>query len=184
MPTNRTRITRSRVTEAPTETVYFLLTGELAPDAIDRFLNNRRNEHKSLWEKAKDTILENFIQQHPCCRPWGWWCFDAPRWNDSDTDCYWHGTLPEPRQRIGGSGRSLNETGSVPSFSFGLPSSWPTAVYADAGLAAVNDVPDPLDPPTFESQASYLQRHGLLTDAEKRWLKNHPEALQPEAIRI
>ncbi|MHC1743778.1 MAG: hypothetical protein AB9873_12200 [Syntrophobacteraceae bacterium] len=38
------------------------------------------------------------------------------------------------------------------------------------------------DPPTFESQAAYLRRLGLLTPVELRWLAKHPEALQPEPV--
>lgn len=32
----------------------------------------------------------------------------------------------------------------------------------------------------FESEASYLKRHGYLTPGEERWLDKHPEALDPE----
>ncbi len=39
---------------------------------------------------------------------------------------------------------------------------------------------DPDDPPIFENQAAYLDRHGLLTPAEKGSLA--PEAFEPEAV--
>lgn len=169
MPTNRTRITRSRVTEAPTETVYFLIHGELAPDATDRFLNNRIDEHKVLWKNARDTVLEKFVAEHPCRRPWAWWRFDSP----------------EPRRRIGGTGKSTHESMNfAPGFSFGLPTSWTKLIDVELKLAKKNDLIDPDDPPTFESQASYLQRHNLLAPEEIKWLDKHPEALQPETIRI
>lgn len=169
MPTNRQRIKRSRVSEPVSETVYFLLTGELSPDATDRFLNNRRDEHQTLWENAKGTVLERFIKQHPGCRPWAWWRFDSP----------------EPRQRVGGTGSPSYECmGFAPAFSFGLPTSWPSVVNVELELCKKSDVPDPDDPPVYESQAAYLQRHGLLTSAEIKWLTKHPAALQPEPIRI
>ena len=38
---------------------------------------------------------------------------------------------------------------------------------------------DPENPPTYESEAAYLQRHGFLTDAEIKWLDKHPKALKP-----
>jgi hypothetical protein len=31
-----------------------------------------------------------------------------------------------------------------------------------------------------ESQAAYLSRHDLLTEAEKTWLAEHPEALEAD----
>ena len=44
--------------------------------------------------------------------------------------------------------------------------------------------PDPDDPPVFESEAAYLQRHDLLTESEKEYLKSHPELLEPEVIDL
>jgi hypothetical protein len=41
---------------------------------------------------------------------------------------------------------------------------------------------DESDPPLYESEAVYLRRHGLLTATEKRWLQDHPEALEPVTI--
>jgi hypothetical protein len=42
------------------------------------------------------------------------------------------------------------------------------------------DAPEPRLP--GESEASYLQRHGLLTASEKRHLQGHPELLEPEVL--
>jgi hypothetical protein len=47
----------------------------------------------------------------------------------------------------------------VPSFTKGIPSSWQSV--------------DENDPPIFESEASYLDRHGLLTATEKKFLEKH-----------
>lgn len=72
-----------------------------------------------------------------------------------------------PRLRTGGSGRRERNA----PFEFGVPSDvwW-------------KDV-DPDNPPVYESQATYLQRHGFLTEAEKKWLAQHPEALEPEDVK-
>jgi hypothetical protein len=40
------------------------------------------------------------------------------------------------------------------------------------------------NPPVFESQAAFLQRNGLLTKAEKEFLKKHPALLEPETIEF
>ncbi|MFZ5448161.1 MAG: hypothetical protein ACOZFS_05940 [Thermodesulfobacteriota bacterium] len=42
---------------------------------------------------------------------------------------------------------------------------------------------DPGDPPLYESQAAYLQRLGLLTPLEKKWLAGHREALEPVTLK-
>lgn len=165
--------------------VFYLINGKMPEDepGVNPFLENQPARIKAAWQQIGDTVTRDFIKQHPCTRPWGWWHFDAPRWDDSFGDCWYHGALPEPRLRIGGSGRpSFESMGDVPSFSFGLPDSWPKQIDVECGLAKKRDVPDPDDPPIFESQASFLRRHDLLTSAEKGWLKKHPEALTPEQI--
>ena len=39
-------------------------------------------------------------------------------------------------------------------------------------------------PPVYESEAAYLDRQGLLTPAEKKYLKEHPESLEPEKVEF
>ena len=51
---------------------------------------------------------------------------------------------------------------------------WPS--LAGRGAAAI----DPRDPPVFEAQASYLQRHGLLLPGEARRLNSAD--FQPEPV--
>ena len=58
------------------------------------------------------------------------------------------------RQASGGTGTPAHEVQAVvPSFEYGLPAVW-------VGL-------DEDDPPVFESEATYLKRHGLLLAGEK-----------------
>jgi len=126
---------------------------------------------KELWEKHRGDFLPEFIEKHPAKRPIPWWLFDAPRWNDPYKGIYFHGTLPEPRQRIGGTGTPNYEVLSyVPHFAKGIPTGWDEKSI------------DPDNPPIFESEASYLLRHDLLSLAEKRYLDLHPELLKPEKI--
>lgn len=177
MPTNRTSVKRSRVSEPISGIVYYLYHGELAEDETDRFLNHRQDAIKAAWETEKDKLLQDYIAEHPSKRPWGWWQWSAPRWDDPYTDCWYHNTLQEPRQRIGGTGSPSYECmGNAPEFSFGLPVQWPKDIDVELGLAKESDLIDPANPPTFESQAAYLQRHGLLTSDETKWLAKHPAA--------
>ncbi len=39
-------------------------------------------------------------------------------------------------------------------------------------------------PPSFESQAVYLERHKLLSESEQIYLKQHPELLKPEKVEF
>ena len=80
---------------------------------------------------------------------------------------WWNEETPEPRRRIGGSG---DPKGHV-RLEFGVtaPNTWWARV-------------SPGDPPAYESQAAFLERHNFLTAAEKKWLAQHPEALEHEKI--
>lgn len=188
--------------------IYFLVHGEMPAETdginkIDAFvLEYERERREQIWKEVKDKILKDFVKNHPCQRPWAWWEFDAPRWNQK-FDAWFDGTLPEPRQRLGGIGDpDFEHLAYVPRFSFGLPLSfvdqWDVDYYNGRALD-VHGEPigseykegdfegkaiDPEDPPIFECQAAYLQRHDLLTLAEKRLLQKHPELLDPERIEF
>jgi hypothetical protein len=127
-----------------------------------------------LWEVARDAVVAEWIRRHPGTRPQAWWTFDAPRWADPFDDTWFHGTLPEPRKRTGGTGDPAYECMAyVPGFRHGVPSSWLTERQAgmmEAPYNRVHDRPavpvDPDDPPTFETEREYLARHGLLWAVE------------------
>jgi hypothetical protein len=103
------------------------------------------------WSEIRDALLPDWIKNHPCTRPFAWWTDDAP----------------EPRRRVGGTGRRLRNA----ILEWGIPhDEW------------FKDV-DPDNPPIYESQAAYLQRLGLLTEGEIKWLADHHELLEPEAIK-
>jgi hypothetical protein len=107
----------------------------------------------SAWEAIRDELLAEWIGESPGTRPWGWWEHDAPR---HDTGTYFE-PLPVPRRRLGGKGQTTPEKypAMVPYFDKGIPSSWAEI--------------DPDDPPVFESEASFLKRHGLfIANEEKR----------------
>ncbi len=154
-----------------------------------------------IWETNKAEFLPAFIKDHPGIRPIPWWLYDAPRWADQGSGAWYEGTLPEPRQRFGGIGTPSYEVLSiVPSFYKGIPTSWVSKFdeeYYNGRRKDIhgNIIPtsckdgdfrgvaiDESDPPVFESSASYLLRHNLLTDSEKKILEKTPEAFKPESI--
>jgi len=110
------------------------------------------------WALHKDFILASWIKKTPCTRPWAWWEVDAP----------------EQCQKISGTGTRLHERMKI--------------YYRDMknryGVEVERDVFDPNDPPIYESQAAFLERHGLLTAAERAYLKKHPELMTPETETI
>ena len=102
------------------------------------------------WSEVEAELLPGWIREYPCSRPWGWWQ-----------------SAPEPRRRVGGTGRRERQT----IFEFGIP--YPNAWFRDA---------DPDNPPLYESQGAYLLRLDLLSEAEKGHLAKNPGLLEPEAI--
>jgi len=135
-----------------------------------------RDELLKLWREVEADVLGYWIPLHPGTRPRLWWQYSAPRipagsW-DVVADTYMDGALPEPRLQISGAPSAPSDTGLnvCPWFECGLPRLWQQGF--DAG-----------DPPTFESQATYLKRHGLLTREEQRQLSEQdfkPEVMTSE----
>ena len=177
-------------------------------EAFDASFPGHRAEYPNLrpeWDRVRDRLLTEWIGAHPGTRPWGWWLFDAPRWQPPYpqrlVSLAWHcQLLAEPRRRIGGIGTPAFEVlGYWPEYRLGIPVDWvddfavqyhngravdvvttgshlPARVhgvrigtaYHDGDFAGL--APRAADPPTVESQATYLDRHGLLPQAERRVL--------------
>ncbi|MGE4194623.1 MAG: hypothetical protein AB7E51_14640 [Pseudodesulfovibrio sp.] len=78
---------------------------------------------------------------------------------------WWRFEAPEPRRRLGGEGDP-----AYMGVTFGVPDGWCEGDF------------DPSDPPVYESQAAYLDRHGLLTEAERRALEKCSGAFEPEVL--
>jgi hypothetical protein len=145
-------------------------------------------EFAELWAEHRDDIIEEHIAQWPGTRPYRWWDYDAPRIAvGTYPDCYYDGMRPEPRKRLGGIGTPCHEClAHVPHFSYGLPTAWVSQRdverYTDTGRygtfkgVAIN----PDDPPTYESQAAYLERHSLLLPGERKRLKK--QDFEPEVV--
>ncbi len=143
-----------------------------------------QSDPKQLWRKYRDEFLPRFIWKNPGRRPLPWWQYDAPRWCDPYPSCWFHGTLEEPRRRLGGIGTpSFEVLNYVPSFYKGIPTSWITEDdVRRCGPDFAGKAIDPEDPPIYESQTAYLQRHGLLSPVEIRYIEKHQELFEPERV--
>ncbi|MRR56372.1 MAG: hypothetical protein EG822_18045 [Deltaproteobacteria bacterium] len=156
-------------------------------------------EEIELLNHHRDTLLADWIKENPCSRPWFWWEYDAPK--EPVSNRFREISFHARRERIGGTGSPSWEHLNIgPCFSIGLPCSWVSSfdeAYYNGRAVDIhgNIIPtnykeghfkgkaiDPNDPPTFESEAAYLSRHGLLTKEEKAYLKKFPKLLEPEAV--
>jgi hypothetical protein len=79
---------------------------------------------------------------------------------------WWEYSAPEPRRRVGGVGTAR-------------PLAW---LPLDRGLPVHWTEKDPHDPPSFEAEAAYLKRLGLLLPGEARRLT--AEDFEPEAVGV
>lgn len=176
MPTKRTRATRKQKGVSQAALAYLLDDSAATISGVDGFtLWCYRNgmpgfdgepTPDELWRDHGPEFLPEYIKNHPCRRPRAWWHWSAPRQADQGSGWFWEGTLPEPRKKLKGKGE-LHQ-GYVPYFEYGIAEHWDRESL------------DSNDPLFFESQASYLLRHGLLSEEEKKYLAKHPELLEPE----
>jgi hypothetical protein len=127
-----------------------------------------------LWDNHSERIVAEHVEHWPGTRPRRWWQRDAAE---------------QFRIRLGGTGTPEYEVMNIkPAYSFGIPICWVsqwavdyyTGVAIDIHGRLVNEKAigsgfkgvaiDPDDPPRYESQATFLDRHGLFLAAERRRL--------------
>ena len=138
---------------------------ELEPEQLDYFLTGtdfcffwEPPERKRDWKAVRGDLLRDFARDNPGRRPFFWWLVDAPG----------------PRKRVGGRGSIVPAYDFPENLHYGIFRR--SAFVCDRLLAAVAPVGagltpyDPADPPTFESEASYLKRHKLFANGEERRL--------------
>jgi hypothetical protein len=131
------------------------------------------DELATLWATHSERILAEHVADYPGTRPERWWKFESP----------------EPRRRLDGIGTPASEVLAYkPRYSFGLPVDWVDkwmVKYYGGTAVDIHGTPigslvptnfkgvaiDANDPPRFESQASYLKRHGLFLAGEERRLR-------------
>jgi hypothetical protein len=179
MPTNIRRVTRAPDLDLSPALRAFLESGERTAGDRETFaLAGSPDRLAKLWHKLRREIMSAWMREHPACRPWCWWTCDAPQ--EPVETC--PGFTAAQRRRLGGTGTPQHDIIALaPHFDRSVPTSWFDAAGAETfGGVAV----DAEDPPQFESEAAYLQRHGLLTAPELKWLATHPEARAPEVVRL
>jgi hypothetical protein len=176
MPLRRTTAKRNKSQLSP-EVKQYLIDG-IIPDSIEDewlffSLSTDMEALRDVWEEVKDEVLKEWIGDYPGTRPWCWWRFEAK----------------EQRARVGGRGDALQDKLNYkPQFSFGVPVGWVNDwqvsyyngrsknIYGEAiGTKYkegdfVADAYSEDDPPQYESEASYLRRHRLLTESETKIL--------------
>jgi hypothetical protein len=161
MPRKR-RVNKAK--EQLTDAQWDYLCDKPMPANFETFvleIDFHRNTHQ-LWDLHRDAILTEHIKENPGTRPALWWRYDAPRLPiGTFPGHYRDGQLPEPRLLVGGSGTHVAATSAA--YAYGLPTAW-------------IDI-DEDDPPTFENQAAYLKRHGLLLAGEERRADFEPDAV-------
>jgi len=121
-----------------------LLTGRCffklaAPGFYDQDGNLDMSAAEEAWRQCGTKLLEEYTYEHPGCRPWAWWLFDAPE---------------QKRRKLNGpdGGCWAEQPGRERHWSFGAPH----AFGGDDFRTAI----------AYESQPAYLARHGLLSDEE------------------
>jgi hypothetical protein len=135
---------------------------------------------KQLWLEHGEAATAEYARLHPGTRPSLWWRFSPPG----------------PRLRVGGVGDPFPPW--KPHLAFGIPTAWVTdevVDYYNGQAVDVRGVPigtefqpgdfphvavDWSQPPQYEAQATYLERHRLLLPHERRRLG--AAAFEPEVV--
>jgi hypothetical protein len=105
------------------------------------------------WRQVADKIVVSHVEAFPGTRPFGWWQWDAP----------------ERRRRLGGIGDAAHDVLAVArAYAFGVPAAFLSSRLAAQMSERFRGVPlDPADPPRYEAQATFLDRHGLFVEGER-----------------
>ena len=132
------------------------------PSGLDAFLIIRQpTELRRLWDDVGAELLRTWVRSHPGTRPWAWWRLEAPAAppDQIPAELSSAGPFIAARRQLDGRGGP----GATP------------AAWSDRGIPPIDG------PATFESEATYLDHHELLTAAERRALPD--EAFNPETVR-
>jgi hypothetical protein len=141
---------------------------------------------EGLWPIHGREIVEGWAVEHPGTRPSCWWLWSAPRLpgviDHNGKNGYERATVP--RLRLGGIGDPGLSAGCHLGFPNGWITPWEVAYYNGRTVNVKGEpigtnyrdghftrrAPDPRDPPRYESQAAYLDRHELLLPGERERL--------------
>jgi hypothetical protein len=120
-----------------------------------------------LWKMHGPTFLAEHIKAYPGTRPAAWWRFESL---DNDE--------PLVRLKVGGVGTPWGNH----QMAYGLPLVWVTEENKTWWGGAPGPAIDPANPPLYESEATFLDRNGMLVKGERARLK--PEDFAPESVDV
>lgn len=141
----------------------YFLTGEI-PEGIWQF--HRWNPLPN-WKIFGQRLTAEWIQDHPGTRPFGWWEHSSPGL----------------RERVGGKGSPEFEVLNIEEeYIYGVPDAWVSALSIYCWPDLKEYAVDPEDPPAYESQASFLKKHNLLSNSEIERLSD--KDFEPEKLNI
>jgi hypothetical protein len=182
--------------------VRLMEDGDYSGDLEAFLIAGSEEQMQQAWEDLRDEVMERWIRERPGQRPMGWWLFDAPREAMPEGIPEWVAKrMTGARQRLGGKGTPCHEVLNVaPSFRFGVPDYWVSSFEEEYYSGRAKDIHgnrigmeyqeghfkgvaiDVDDPPIFESEPSFLKRHGLFFPGEEERIP--PEAWEPERVEI
>jgi hypothetical protein len=135
------------------EHVDALLTGH---DFCGAF-NGAEIAMRHAWDSLRDELLQQWIAEHPGTRPWAWWKFDAP----------------ELRRRVNGVHPFENVERTAHCRRVGIPEAdYLRIFFGKPGCLIPPPHADDFDA-LYETELGYLERLGLLTEAEQFFKKEH-----------
>lgn len=111
---------------------------------------------RQAWDALGDELLAAWLAAYPCSRPFAWW------------------TVGGHVREFRGTPREM--AAAYKAAPFQLQWRWGRRYMGHEGGRLLEFYPLA----SFESQASYLERMGLLTAAERAHLAEHPELLQAD----
>lgn len=161
MPRKRTRKKRKARIQVAAWQWEFLCRGRLSeyPEAPAAVLNSIMFSQYYLpaWELCREELLRAWIEEKPGTRPWAWWEQAVQEYG--------------VRKRLGGVGMLWSEClAYLPSAAFGIPCSWldnsDVELFRSVNPNFKGVAFDKDNPPLYETEAAFLQRHGLLTESE------------------
>jgi hypothetical protein len=186
MPSKRTPITHRQIPDISPVALFHATDGfwgerPVGPVSIDEFdfgyPTVKHEKCRDLWLTVRDELLPYWVNERAGTRPSWWYLFDpeCPRVSADDIQrLHWQGwyfleITPDLRRRVGGQGTPDFERYSVgPCLRCAVPTN-----FIDLNEA---------DPPRYESEAAYLDRHGLLAAAEKARLTS--EHFEPDVLEV
>jgi hypothetical protein len=146
MPTNRRRRLQGRREALSDAMKFHFMTGQYPEhDQFETWVEVwilREEQKRQLYEEHRDELLAEWGAAHPATRPWAWWRYEAL----------------EPRQCVSGAELLLPKL---------KPSDWEWHWREDFGVPGFRQSrPKGFDGyPELESEAAYLDRHQLLSQA-------------------